>query len=119
MSESRKDDLYVILFDVLNELSEHDTPDNIFDSIVDNFATEAEYHMGQANTFTDMLNTFRHNNPLETIPETLEEEVSLSNLEDIDLFGGVSDINRQYLLEDRDNLMDFLKNVHFPDRLNP
>ena len=34
-----------------------------------------------------------------------------------DIYGGMTDINRQYMLEDRDNLMDFLKNAHFPDTL--
>jgi len=69
----RKEQLYTILFDVLTELTEHESPELIFDRIVEDFAMSAEYHMGQADTFSTMLNTFRHNNPSETIPEVSDD----------------------------------------------
>ena len=109
MSE-RKDQLYTMLFDLLHELVDYDTPDNIFDAIIDDFAASVEYHSNQKDVFTHMLNTFRHDNPTDTIPEDI--------IDPEDLLGGVSDINRQYMLEDRDNLMDFLKSVNFTDRLD-
>ena len=114
----RKEQLYTILFDVLNELTEHDSSEIIFDRIVEDFAMSAEYHMGQADTFSSMLNTFRHENPAETIPEaTLEVEMPpMPSVEDI--YGGMSDINRQYMLEDRDNLLEFMQNVQFPGKLD-
>ena len=118
--QTRSEQLYMILIDTLNELAELESPEIIFDYIVDNFAAEAEYHMGQANTYKAMLDTFRHDRPDETIPEAAEPTWSVDltappNIED--LYGGVNDINRQYMLEDRDNLMEFLKNAHFPDTL--
>lgn len=118
--QTRSEELYMILIDTLNELAELESPEIIFDYIVDNFAAEAEYHMGQANTYQAMLDTFRHDNPTETIPEAPEPTGSVDltappNIED--LYGGVNDINRQYMLEDRDNLLEFLKNAHFPDTL--
>ena len=110
---TRTEELYMILTDTLNELAELESPEIIFDYIVDNFASEAEYHLGQANTFKGMLDAFRHDNPAETIPESVEIPSSFPDLED--LYGGISDVNKQYLLEDRDNLLDFIKNIHFPE----
>jgi hypothetical protein len=72
MIEGRKEQLYTILFDVMTELTEYESSELIFDRIVEDFAMSAEYHMGQADTFNSMLNTFRHNNPMETIPEVSE-----------------------------------------------
>ena len=109
MTHDYKETLYDNLFDLLSELTEHDDSEFIFDRIVEHFALEAEYHMGQADTFKSMLNTFRHDNPVETVPDaptppTIDE-----------LYGGVSDINRQYMLEDRSKLEEFLKSAKFPD----
>ena len=115
---TRSEELYMILTDTLNELAELESPEVIFDFIVDSFAAEAEYHIAQANTFKGMLDAFRHDNPTETVSHS-EPAVTAAtppNLEE--MFGGVSEINRQYMLEDRDNLMDFLKNAHFPDTLD-
>ena len=110
MSEDRKEQLYAILFDVLSELTEHESPELIFDRIVEDFAYSAEYHMGQADTFKSMLDTFRHDNPTETVPDTVSPG-------DEDLFGGVDDINRHYMLEDQDKLMEFIRTANFSDPL--
>ena len=110
MSEDRKEQLYAILFDVLGELTEHESPELIFDRIVGDFAYSAEYHMGQADTFKSMLDTFRHDNPTETVPNTVSPG-------DEDLFGGVDDINRHYMLEDQDKLMEFIRTANFSDPL--
>jgi hypothetical protein len=110
MSEDRKEQLYVMLFDVLGELTEYESPELIFDRIVEDFAASAEYHMGQADTFKSMLDTFRHDNPVETVPDTVPTEVE-------DLFGGVDDINLHYMLEDQDKLMDFIRTANFSDTL--
>ena len=74
MTIDRKEQLYTILFDVLTELTEHESSEVIFDRIVEDFAMSAEYHMGQADTFNSMLNTFRHENPTETIPHTVSPD---------------------------------------------
>ena len=114
MSQDRKEQLYDMLFDVLSELTEHEGAEIIFDRIVDNFAAMIEYHTAQTDTFSSMLNTFRHSNPSETIPEDVVD--STHNVYE-EMYGGISDINRQYMLEDRDNLMEFLKTAHFPDTI--
>ena len=107
-SEDRREQLYGMLFDVLSELTEHDSPEIIFDRIVEDFAMSAEYHMGQADTFKTMLDTFRHDNPSDTVPD----EVSTSpKLVVEDLIDSISDINKQYMLEDRDKLMDMLNGL--------
>lgn len=72
MTTDYKETLYINLFNVLDELTEHESPEVIFDRIVEEFAMSAEHHMGKADTFSSMLNTFRHNNPSETIPEVSE-----------------------------------------------
>ena len=106
---SRRDDLYDILFRTLVELCEHEPAEAIFDRIVDEFAASIEYHTSQADTFKVMLDTFRHDNPVDTVPHESAE----------DPFNTLSELNRSYLLEDRDKLFDFMKNVKFPDRLDP
>ena len=118
--EGRKEQLYTLLFDCLNELTEHEPAEEIFDRIVDEFATQVEYHTTQVDTFSHMLSTFRHNNPMETIPEDdeLDLSVTANPPRPEELYGGMSDINKAYLLEDRDNLLDFIKNIHFPDKLD-
>ena len=103
MSEELKEQLYRTLFDVLGELTEHESPELIFDRIVEDFASSAEYHMGQADTF-------RHDNPTETVPDTVSPGGE-------DLFGGVDDINRHYMLEDQDKLMEFIRTANFSDPL--
>ncbi len=110
MSQDYKETLYASLFSVLGELTEYESPELIFDRIVEDFAASAEYHMGQADTFKCMLDTFRHDNPTETVPDTVSPEVD-------DLFGGVDDINRHYMLEDQDKLMDFIRSANFSDTL--
>lgn len=117
-----KEQLYTNLFGILQELTEHDSPEVIFDRIVDDFACSVEYHSEQADVFTEMLNTFRHNNPMETIPEDVDEEMDFSVTANPplpeELYGGINDINKTYLLEDRDNLLNFIKKVNFPTDLN-
>ena len=116
--QTRSEQLFMTLIDTLNELSELESPEVIFDYIVDNFAMEAEYHMNQANTFKGMLDTFRHENPTESIPEEPVSEKTINLPDPSELYGGVHDINRQYMLEDRDRLMEFLNSAHFPDTLD-
>ena len=48
---TRSEQLFEMLFDVIDELTEHETSDVIFDTIVDHLALETEYHMGQVDTF--------------------------------------------------------------------
>ena len=114
MTHDYKETLYINLFNVLSELTEHESPEVIFDRIVEDFAMSAEHHMGKANTFKSMLDTFRHDNPVETVPKAPLPPTTE------DLYDGLTDLNRQYMLEDRDQLMDFLKSsTNFPDTIEP
>ena len=117
MTHDYKETLYNNLFNVLSELTEHESPEVIFDHIVENFAMSAEYHMGQADTFKSMLDAFRHDNPVETVSDLSITPPS----ENVDVWSRMSDINRQYMLEDRDQLMDFLSSAKnltdFPDTI--
>jgi hypothetical protein len=117
MTHDYTETLYANLFNVLNELSEYESPELIFDRIVEDFAMSAEHHMSKADTFKSMLDTFRHDNPAETIPDTLEE-VELQSPNDMRFaMNDLSEINRELLLEDRNNLMEFLKSANFPDTI--
>ena len=125
MTQTIVEQLFERLFRNLDELSELESADVIFDAIVDHLAEQTEYHMGQADAFKSMLDTFRHDNPAETIPErtvvdqledAMQNQAAESRYEE--LYGGMNEINRQYMLEDRDNLMEFLRNAHFPDKLD-
>lgn len=100
MTHDYKETLYNNLFNILSELAEHESPEVIFDRIVEDFATSAEYHMGQADTFKSMLDTFRHDNPGETVPDALTPPTSQ------ELMDKLSPINRQYMLEDHDEIVE-------------
>lgn len=104
--EDRKEQLFDMLFDVLAELTEHESPEIIFDRIVDNFAATVEYHTGQAESFKVMLDTFRHDNPADTIPSKPDWE---------QIYGGMDEIQREFMSADADRFMKHIKNLHFPD----
>jgi len=111
----RKEQLYTMLFDVLSELTEHDSPEVIFDRIVDDFAYSVEYHSEQADVFTEMLNTFRHNNPMETIPDTVEEENPRPvNWEAIE--ASLSPAKLELMSGNKDDFLDFIQSMHFPTK---
>lgn len=123
MSQERKEQLYDMLFDVLSELSEHESSEIIFDKIVDNFAAMIEYHTQQKDTFKSMLDTFRHELPQDYVPEALDD----SNVPGIDLsapptfeeiYGGMNDINRSFMSENQDILEEFMRSAKFPDKLD-
>lgn len=128
MTEPTKvEELFMILTDTLNELAELESAEVIFDYIVENFAAEAEYHMGQATTFTEMLNTFRHDNPSETVPEASEEAEDLMsfyasaeerpvNWEAIE--ANLSPTNRELMSGNADEFLKTLKNIHFPGTID-
>jgi len=119
MTHDYKETLYINLFNVLSELTEHESPEVIFDRIVEDFAMSAEYHMGQANTFKSMLDTFRHDNPSNTVPDDVSDlalgDYNLTLLEPESMLGGVNPFDREQLLEDRDQLLKFMSSVSFPD----
>ena len=116
MTHDYKETLYINLFNVLDELTEHEAPEAIFDRIVEDFAMTAEHHMGKANTFKSMLDTFRHDNPVNTVSDDIvlsDNDLTLDEAES--MLSGVNPFDREQLLEDRDNLLKFMSSVSFPD----
>lgn len=113
MSNDYKETLYINLFNVLRELTEHDSPELIFDRIVEDFAMSAEYHMGQADTFKTMLDTFRHDNPADTVSDEVAELVGVPDDSQTEILSaamdGMSQFDRGELLADHDQLLKFLQ----------
>lgn len=121
--EERTEQLYAILFDSLDELSEIDSADDIFDKIVDYFALRVEQAREDVATFTDMLRTFRKDNPIDSIPnevppaDPIDRTVSRPERPDWDvIFNDLSDINKAFLSSNENSVTDFLKNIQFPDK---
>lgn len=115
--EERKEQLYRMLFDVLQELTEYDDSDSIFDAIVDDFAASAEYHMGQVETFNSMLNTFRHSNPVDTIPDEVPEADPYQRPRRPDwdkILGDLDDISKTYMSSDPNKLSEVFSHINFP-----
>jgi len=121
MTADYKETLYINLFNVLDELTEHESSEVIFDRIVEEFAMSAEHHMGRADTFKSMLDTFRHDNPANTIPEALEEtENPRAAMYDVpelnwDSVLEQTDPRKRHLMSaDSDTFKAFLDQMNFP-----
>lgn len=129
--------LYDTIFDAINDLvSVGEDPDRLFDGIVDHFAFMAEDGAMRQRAYSALLNRFRDNDPILTIPEApvaatetpekeseaIEwdvDEVPLDPKDKIDFFGNMNDINRAIVSEDADQFMNFLQNMELPDTLEP
>ncbi len=122
MIQERKEQLYAMLFNVLGELTEFESSDDIFDRIVEDFALSAEHHMGQADTFNSMLNTFRHNNQMETIPEAAEAtETSMYDAPELDWDSVLEQTDprkRALMSADSDAFKAFIDQMNFPGQSN-
>jgi len=117
MSQDYKETLYINLFNVLNELTEHESPEVIFDRIVEDFAMNAEYHMGKADTFKSMLDTFRHDNPANTIPgeQNIEQEMfDAPELNWNSILDNTDPRKRHLMSADSDAFNEFLEKIKFP-----
>ena len=130
------DKLYDAIFDSINDLVLlGEDPDRMFDCIVDHFAFMAEDGARRQKAYGALLNKFRDNDPILTIPEAPVEatespekeseavlwdvdEVPLDPKDKIDFFGNMNDINRAIVSEDADQFMSFLKNLELPDTLD-
>jgi len=129
--------LYDTIYDAINDLvTVGEDPDRLFDCIVDHFAFMAEDGARRQKAYGALLNRFRDNDPILTIPEapvdvteTPEKEseaiewdvddVPLDPKDKIDFFGNMNDINRAIVSEDADRFMSFLQNLDLPDTLEP
>lgn len=109
--ESRKQQLYTIMYDAISELTEHESADDIFDNIVEYFALRVEEARNDVDTYTDMLNVFRKDNPVKDVPDA--DPYKRPTAEEV--FGGMDDINRAYLPSNQHIWDEFLKNIKFSD----
>ena len=117
MTTDYKETLYINLFNVLDELTEHESSEVIFDRIVEEFAMSAEHHMGKADTFKSMLDTFRHDNPANTIPggQNIEQEMFDAPEVNWDTVLEKVDPRKRHLMSaDSDAFENFLDRIKFP-----
>lgn len=130
--------LYDSIFDAINDLvTVGEDPDQLFDCIIDHFAFMAEDGARRQKAYGALLNRFRDNDPIMTIPDepteptepVVEEKVSeaiawdvedvpLDPTEKIDFFGNMNDINKSIMSEDADRFIDFLRKIDLPDTLD-
>ncbi len=112
--ENRKEQLYTIMYDAISELTEHESAEDIFDNIVEYFALRVEEARTEVDTYTDMLNVFRKDNPVKDVPEA--DPYSRPARPDWDrAFGGLDDINKAYMPPNQHIWNEFLKNIKFSD----
>ena len=112
--ENRKEQLYTIMYDAISELTEHESAEDIFDNIVEYFALRVEEARTDVDTYTDMLNVFRKDNPVRDVPEA--DPYTRPARPDWDkAFGGLDDINKTYMPSNQHIWEEFLKNIKFTD----
>lgn len=122
--------MYDQIFDSINELVHaNEDPERIFECIVDHFAFMAEDAAMRHEKYYALLNLFRSNDPILSVPEAEDEKeseaidwnvdgVSLDPTESVDFFGSMNDINKSLMSEDADRFLDFVKNMKFSDKLD-
>lgn len=109
--EDRKSQLYIIMYDAISELTEHESAEDIFDNIVEYFALRVEEARTEVDTYTDMLNVFRKDNPVKDVPGA--DPYKRSDWEHV--FGEMDDINQTYMPSNQHIWNEFLKNIKFTD----
>lgn len=120
--------LYDRLYDTINELVDvGEDPDRLYDCVIDHFAFMAEDAARREKAYSSLLNKFRDNDPILTVPEAEKkseaidwdvDEVGLDPTKGVDFFDGMSDINKSLMSEDADRFLDFVKNIKFSDKLD-
>lgn len=128
---SRVEKLYGKLFSIIEELSQHETADEIFDRIVDGFAYTVEEAQDRERIYSDLLNMFRKND-LADIPEAVEEDINLES-GDYDIYdsqvegdrpvnwealeANLSPSTKSIMSGSPDKFLEFLKGIEFPDQM--
>ena len=129
MSQERTEQLYAELFGVIEELTEFCTAEEIFDRIVEDFAYSVEEAQDRQRRYAELLNMFRKNDPVATIPD--EDEVEETG--GYDIYDSQSDnrpvnweaieadldpTTRSIMSGSPDKFLNFLKGIHFPDNMD-
>ena len=114
--------LYDRIFDSINELVDAgEDPDRLYDCIIDHFAFMAEDAARRQKMYGALLNKFRDNDPIVTVPEA-EDDVNNVDLTAPptfeELYGGMNEINQNFMSENQDILSEFMRSAQFPDKLD-
>lgn len=135
MSQERIEQLYAELFGVIEELTEYSSAEEIFDRIVEDFAYSVEEANDRQRRYTELLNMFRKNDPVMTIPEEpLPQDMAGLAPEDYEIYdsqateddrpvnweaieANLDPSTRSIMSGSPDKFLDFLKGIDFPDRL--
>ena len=132
---SRAEQLYEMLFDVIDELAEHETADAIFDRIVENFAYTVEETQQRERIYTELLTQFRKNDIADIPEEPLPQDMAGLAPEDYEIYdsqgpeddrpvnweaieANLSPSTKNIMSGSPDKFLDFLKGIEFPDRLD-
>ena len=110
--------LYDRIFDTINELVDAgEDPDRLYDCIIDHFAFMAEDAARRQQAYGALLNKFRDNDPIVTVPE--DPGVNLTTPPSFEeLYGGMAEPKQNFMSENQDILDEFMRSVRFPDRLD-
>ena len=104
-------DYYQNLYFSLDQLIESgEDADVVFDAIVDHLAYRAEEAQRKADGFRGLLNLTRNENPVETIPDSLPQRPDWE-----EIYGGMSDINKEFMSRSPDDFLEFIRDIKFND----
>ena len=104
-------DYYQNLYFSLDQLIESgEDADVVFDAIVDHLAYRAEEAQRKADGFRGLLNLTRNENPVETIPDNLPQRPDWE-----EIYGGMSDINKEFMSRSPDDFLEFIRDIKFND----
>lgn len=111
--------LYDRIYDSINELVDAgEDPDALYDCIIDHFAFMAEEAARRQKAYGALLNKFRDNDPIVTVPE--DPGVDLTSPPTFEeLYGGMAEPKKNFMSENQDILDEFMRSVQFPDRIDP
>ena len=104
-------DYYQNLYFALDQLIDSgEDADVVFDAIVDHLAYRAEEAQRKADGFRGLLNLTRNENPVETIPDNVPQRPDWE-----EIYGGMSEINKEFMSRSPDDFLDFIRDIKFND----
>ena len=104
-------DYYQNLYFSLDQLIESgEDADVVFDAIIDHLAYRAEEAQRKAEGFRGLLNLTRNENPVETIPDNVPQRPDWE-----EIYGGMSEINKEFMSRSPDDFLDFIRDIKFND----
>ena len=106
-------DYYQNLYFAIDTLIQSgESADVIFDNIIDHLAYRAEDSQRLAESFSQLLDLTRNNNPLETIPHEAPAEMAVDERIET-MYDNMNEINKTYMSGIPDDFMDFIREMGF------